>query len=96
MSTIGNDPSKIIIPSSPWIIAPGEEIAEVARYLMSYWGAYKIFEEEGEVRLSTKVHVALDPSWLGTMQERKAEFRIEDGRQVLVLKPVKDLPAPVS
>jgi hypothetical protein len=96
MSTIGNDPSKIIITSSPWITTLDAEIAEVARYMMSYWGAYTMFEEEGEVRLSTEVHVALDPSWVGTVQERRVEFREVAGRGCLVLKPVRHLPAPVS
>jgi hypothetical protein len=101
ISTSGNDPSKLIVPSVPWLVAPDQEIAAVARYVLSYWGAYRVFvldegEGEGEVRFETEVHFALDPSLIGTKQERKVEFRQEDGKELLVLRPVSDFPAPVS
>ena len=73
ISTFGNDPSKMIVPSSPWITAPDAELALVTRCIMSYIGQYRIFVKEGEVRLSTDVHVSLDPSWVGTQQERRVE-----------------------
>lgn len=73
----------------------------MARYVLSYWGAYRVFvldkeEGEGEVRFETEVHFALDPSLIGTKQERRVEFRQEDGKELLVLRPVSDFPAPVS
>jgi Lipocalin-like domain len=96
ISTIGNDSSKIISPSGPWIVALDAEIALVARHMLTYWGAYRVFVEGEDVRLETQVHVALDPSLVGTKQERRLEFRQEDGRELLVLWPVGDFIAPVS
>ncbi|KAE9367646.1 hypothetical protein N431DRAFT_486703 [Stipitochalara longipes BDJ] len=95
ISTFGNDSSNMIAPSGPWITATDAELALVARCMMSYIGKYKIFVVgDGEVRLSTEVHVSLDPSWVGTTQERKVELRVEEGRELVVLSPVEDLPAP--
>jgi hypothetical protein len=96
ISTFGNDPSKMLIPSTPWIVAQDEEIALVARNIMSYLGVFRIFIVDGEVRLETEVHVSLDPSWIGTKQERRVELKVEEGREMVVLRPVGKLPAPVS
>jgi hypothetical protein len=96
ISTFGNDPSNMIDPSTPWITASDAELALVARCIMSYIGRYQIFVKEEEVRLSTHVHVSVDPSWVGAQQERTVELKVEKARGLVVLRPVKDIPAPVS
>jgi len=96
MSTLGNDPSNMIVPTSPWITASDAELAVVARHVSSYIGQCQVFVKEGEVRLSTQVHVSLGPSWVGTQQERRVKLKMEEGRELVVLRPVEELPAPVS
>lgn len=95
MSTIGNDPSALIPTSTPWVVASDAEIAAVARYVLAYFGQYRVDVVDGEVRLVINVHVALDPSTVGTKQERRAEFRDVQGRECLVLRPLGDFMAPV-
>jgi len=96
MSVLGNDPqlTKRMSPEVPWVVAPDEDVAFVARYAMSYWGAFRLFEEDGRLRLATDVHVSLDPGWTGTEQVRNVELKEEDGKTIMVLRPVKDLLTP--
>lgn len=77
-------------------MASDEDIAFVARALTTYCGPYKVFSENGEVRLSTHVEIALDPSWLGTAQVRRVSLREEAGKQTMILKPIQFLQLPVS
>jgi hypothetical protein len=98
MSALGTVPehTKHITPEVPWVIAPDEDVAFVARYAMMYWGAFRIFKEDGGVRLATDVHVSLDPGWMGTEQVRSVELKEKDGKIIMVLRPVQPLLKPVS
>jgi len=73
----------------PWIVAEDEDIAFVSRPMIAYWGRFRVFEEEGDLRFGTQVEVALDPSWIGTEQVRRVSIREEDGKKILVLKPIE-------
>lgn len=47
-------------------------------------------------RLATDVHVSLDPGWVGTEQVRSVVLKEEDGKTIMVLRPVQPLLNPVS
>jgi hypothetical protein len=98
MSVLGTVPerTKRITSEVPWVVAADEDVAFIARYAMMYWGAFRIFEEDGGLRLATDVHVSLDPGWMGTEQVRSVVLKEEDGKTIMVLRPVQPLLNPVS
>jgi hypothetical protein len=61
-----------------------------------YSGKYEVFIENGELTLSTIVEVSMDPGWMSTTQVRRLSWREEDGKQILVHKPVSFIELPVS
>lgn len=83
-----------------WGDATDEEIAAIARPYVSYGGRYTTSEvgPEKQLVLTTKVDVALDPSWMTRPQRRNVSFVVEDGKQYMLLKPVGTIPMtlPVS
>jgi hypothetical protein len=78
-----------------WHFASDEDIAYVARGMTTYSGAYKLSQEEGSLTLTTKVEIALDPSWIGGLQKRNIELYSNGAREYLVLRPVQFLALPV-
>lgn len=95
MSAILTDPARAIPPDTPFRFAPDRDVANIARALTSYCGQYRLFEKEGETRLSTDVEVSLDPSWIGGAQERKVGFGELGGKKTLILRPVQAIPLKV-
>jgi Lipocalin-like domain len=89
MSCLLTHPDNAKPLKTPWQLASDEDISFVARTMTAYCGPYKVLVEEGEIRLSTEVEVALDPSWIGSAQVRRVTLRKEAGKGILVLKPVQ-------
>lgn len=75
--------------------ATDEEVARVTRAMSAYCGPYKVSRRDGDVILSTKAEISLEPSWIGTIQERKVGFGERDGEKTMILKPVEPLQLPV-
>ncbi|KAH6664642.1 Lipocalin-like domain-containing protein [Halenospora varia] len=98
VSITGTDPERTTSYdlAVPWVMAEEKDVAFVARATMSYWGSFRVFSEDGDLRLATQVHISLDPSWIGTEQVRRVSLREEDGKKILVLKPVQSIRLPVS
>ncbi|KAF4634560.1 hypothetical protein G7Y89_g3541 [Cudoniella acicularis] len=89
MSCLLTHPDNTKPLGGPWQLASDEDISFVARTMAAYCGPYKVFSEEGEIRLSTDVEIALDPSWIGSPQVRRVTLRKEAGKGILVLRPVQ-------
>lgn len=81
--------------SGEWHFASDEDIAFVARGMTTYSGTYKLSLEEGCLRLTTDVEIALDPGWIGGQQKRNVEMYQHNGRDYLALRPVQSLVLPV-
>jgi hypothetical protein len=73
------------------MFASDEDIVRVARSLTNYAGPYTLVEKEGEIWSECEVDIALDPSWIGSLQVRKVELGEREGKKVLVLRPVQVL-----
>ncbi|CAH0054249.1 unnamed protein product [Clonostachys solani] len=83
--------SEAIVPhkSDMWYQATDEEVVRAARAMLTYCGPFEVTEEAGDYLLSTAVDVSLDPNWIGGHQVRKAAIKEQDGRPLLVLRPVQ-------
>jgi hypothetical protein len=90
------EPSKSFEPTLTMRTALDKDVAAVARSLTTYCGPFETYEENGQIMLSTDVHVALDPTFYGTKQVRRVQFKSEEGHERLVLSPVDLVPLPVS
>jgi hypothetical protein len=64
--------------------------------MTAYSGSYKLSEEEGVLRLTTQVEIALNPNWIRAPQIRYVESYREGDTQYLVLKPLQVLTLPAS
>lgn len=96
MSCLLTNPGNAKPLGSAWQSAPDEDISFVARTMTAYCGPYQVFFEDGEIRLSTDVEIALDPSWIGSLQVRRVTLRKEAGKGILVLRPVQSFQLAVS
>ncbi|KAH8650556.1 Lipocalin-like domain-containing protein [Tricladium varicosporioides] len=96
VSITGTDPARTTSYNLavPWVMAEDKDIAFIARAMMSYWGSFRVFSEDGDLRVATQVHISLDPSWIGTEQVRRASLGEENGKKILVLKPVQSIRLP--
>jgi hypothetical protein len=83
------------VKSGMWAVAPDDEVANVARMMTTYCGYFKLFEEDGGLRLATEVDIALDPSWIKSTQTRKVTFEQKEGRDFMTLMPVQSINLPV-
>ncbi|CAH0021552.1 unnamed protein product [Clonostachys rhizophaga] len=83
--------SEAIVPhkSDMWYQATDEEVVRAARAMLTYCGPFKVTEEAGEYLISTAVDVSLDPNWIGGDQVRKVAIEEQDGRPLLILRPVQ-------
>jgi hypothetical protein len=86
---------KRVNPAKPWAASPDEDVAYVARRAVSYSGHFKVFAEDGGLKISTQVHVSTDISLIGTEQARRLELKEESGQRILTLRPVNPMPTPV-
>ncbi|KAH8896871.1 hypothetical protein GQ53DRAFT_803651 [Thozetella sp. PMI_491] len=77
-----------------WQRSPDADLARVARTAIVYSGWYRLYTENDESYLSTKVDFALDPSMIGGEQVRKWQVLEEDGRQLLILRPSQTFKLP--
>jgi hypothetical protein len=98
MSAIITNPENIksFPKNTSWTQASDADVAFVARNMGGYSGKYEVFIENGELTLSTIVEVSMDPGWMSTTQVRRLSWRGEDGKQILVHKPVSFIELPVS
>ncbi|CZR68379.1 uncharacterized protein PAC_18278 [Phialocephala subalpina] len=74
--------------------ATDEEVARVTRAMSAYCGPCKVSRRDGDVILSTKAEISLEPTWIGTIQERKVGFGERDGEKTMILKPMEPLQLP--
>jgi len=84
------DSAKKFEPNATLLNSSDKDVAAAARSFASYSGAFKVYEEEGQLLFSTEVQVTSEPSWYGTVQARRVSFEGER----LVLEPVESLPLP--
>ncbi|EME86811.1 uncharacterized protein MYCFIDRAFT_77372 [Pseudocercospora fijiensis CIRAD86] len=86
------------LPSGkPWMTAPDQEVAHVARGLSMYCGYMKLYRnDEGQLYWQTRVEVSTDPSRMGGIEERKVTLVDEDGKTFLFLEPKQDMLLEVS
>ncbi|KAE8444331.1 hypothetical protein EG329_000641 [Mollisiaceae sp. DMI_Dod_QoI] len=89
MNAFISDPKRARPLDTPWLSASDKDVANIARAISAYCGQYLVLLKEGQARLCTDVEASLDPSWIGTVQERKVEFGELEGKRTLVLRPVK-------
>lgn len=86
------------LPSGkPWLTAPAEEIAHVARGIAMYCGYFKLYKNsEGQLYWQTKVEVSSDPARMGGIEERKVTLVDEGGKTYMILEPKQDMMLDVS
>lgn len=78
-----------------WMMASDEDILWVARAYTSYMGPFKVYEKDGESILECNVEIALDPSWIGSLQKRRLTLSERNGKKLLTLRPTQFLILPV-
>lgn len=72
---------------SKWSLARDEDIANVARQMVTYCGPYRTYQDGDNLILSISVEVALDPNIIGTAMERICSIRTtEDSKVQMTLK----------
>ncbi|KIM93598.1 hypothetical protein OIDMADRAFT_137539 [Oidiodendron maius Zn] len=84
------------ISTEDWSMASDEDVLWVARAFTAYMGPYRAYERNNELILECNVEIALDPSWIGSMQKRRVTFSEMDGKKYMTLKPTQFLVLPVS
>lgn len=95
-ATVTSKPRTQPLKTAVWEEASDEDVLNVARVMTTYSGSYKLSEEEGVLRLTTQVEIALNPNWIGAPQIRDVELYREGDTQYLVLKPLHVLTLPAS
>ena len=95
-ATVTSKPRTQPLKTAVWEEASDEDVLNVARGMTAYSGSYKLSEEEGVLRLTTQVEIALNPNWIGAPQIRDVELYREGDTQYLVPKPLQVLTLPAS
>lgn len=83
------------IQSGPFHLASDEDIASVARDMITYSGPYKLSKGDNGLVLVVQVEIALDASWIGGPQIRGVELHMNEGKEYLTLRPVQTMSLPV-
>ncbi|KAF2484082.1 Lipocalin-like domain-containing protein [Neohortaea acidophila] len=74
-----------------WQTGGDAEVAHVARGLSMYCGYMEVYEDEAGLWWRTKVEVSSDPARMGGYEVRRVELIQEGGREVMVLRPERDM-----
>lgn len=72
------------------------EIAHVARSWGMYCGRFELLEDDKGLYWQTRVEIAMDPSRVGGIEERRVEAFEEGGKSYLILKPTQNIAMQVS
>ncbi|RDL40508.1 uncharacterized protein BP5553_00487 [Venustampulla echinocandica] len=92
--TLTNPDAAKPIQAPQWAVASDDEIVSISRAMTTYCGHFRTFEENGDLMLATKVDIALDPNWIGSVQTRKVILHEAQGTRFMTLKPVQALLLP--
>jgi hypothetical protein len=84
------------LDTAEWSMASDEDVLWVARAFTSYMGSYRVHERNKELILECNVDIALDPSWIGSLQKRRVTLSERGGKKYMTLKPTQFLVLPVS
>jgi hypothetical protein len=99
MNALITDPRIAHPIDTPWVASDKEVQLKIAMALSAYCGHYTVsHKKNGDMQVSTRVEISLDPNWIGSKQVRNVKLGdlTKDGKQTLVLTPTESFTLAVS
>jgi hypothetical protein len=56
--------------------------------VISYWDHFRVFVNNGNLRLVTLLNISIDPNWIGIEQVGRVELKEVGGKRMATLRPV--------
>lgn len=88
MDALITDTDPIKAKTFNWGNATAQEIATIARPVVTYCGQYTLLNVSGELFTHTAVEASLNPGWVGTDQIRHVSIEETNGTSILTIIPV--------